>query len=217
MDFFSACMRQGVVALGIMIVGFVILVVSFLGPWYTIQGSGALGANYDIEFFLSHIDAHGTFLGQMISVSLSYAQASMSAPNIGVNTSSYTVIDTARSLMLLALASGVAAIVCMIGFVLRFGKSLYTKYLGVGFAVLTAVLGILPLMYFMSTVFMKGTSGFWFHETGFGLSVIGGPGYGWYLMIVVAVVALISAVVLLLARIVPVKSMPSDQLDSHMG
>jgi len=82
-------MRKGVVACSIMIAGLVLLIIAFFGAWYTIQGSGSLGADYNINLFLSKLEAKGTFMGQAISVSMNYAEAKVNTQNLGVNTNSF--------------------------------------------------------------------------------------------------------------------------------
>ena len=52
-------MRKGIVACAGMIVGLVLLVVAFLGPWYMINATGMLGADYTMELFLTRMEVKG--------------------------------------------------------------------------------------------------------------------------------------------------------------
>jgi hypothetical protein len=52
-------MRKGIVAFGVMIVGLVLLIVTFMGPWYTMNATGALGVDYNVGFFLTRMEAKG--------------------------------------------------------------------------------------------------------------------------------------------------------------
>jgi hypothetical protein len=60
----------------------------------------------------------------------------------------------------------------------------------------------------MSTGFAENSNGFWFSQSVLGVTVSGGPGYAWYLMMVVAIIAVISAVAILLKKIVPEAASP---------
>lgn len=202
-------MRKGIIACVGMIIGLMLLLVTFFGPWYTIQGSGSLGADYNIKFFLSHLEAKGTFMGNILSLSMSYAEASVNTENIGVNTNSFAVIDMAMRLTIIAIVSAVISVIGMLAFVFQKGKSRSMKYLGGGFGMLTFVLVLVPAVYFMSTGFAQDNNSFWFTETVLGVTLSGGPGYAWYLMIVTSIVALISSAAFLVKKITPAEPEPS--------
>ena len=196
-------MRKGIVACGGMIVALVLLVVAFLGPWYIVSGSGILGANYNVGLYLTRMEVQGTFAGQDISLSMGYAEAKVNAPNTDVNVESFAAINTAMYLTLLALVTALISIICMVAFVFSKGKPKTMKLMGGLFGILTFLLALLPAVYFMYTGFVENSSGFWFSQAVLGMRLSGGPGYAWYLMIVVAVIAVISAVAILLKKIVP--------------
>jgi uncharacterized membrane protein required for colicin V production len=183
-----------------MIAGLVLLIIAFFGAWYTIQGSGSLGADYNINLFLSKLEAKGTFMGQAISVSMNYAEAKVNTQNLGVNTNSFAVIDTAMVLTIIAIISAVIAVVGMLAFVFGKGKPVYTKYLGGGFGMLTFILALVPALYFMSTGFAQESTGFWFSESVLGVTLSGGPGYAWYLMLATAIIALIASAAMLVKK-----------------
>jgi putative copper export protein len=77
------------------------------------------------------------------------------------------------------------------------------KYIGGGFGFLTFLLALVPALYVMTTGFSENSSDFWFSQSVLGVAITGSPGYAWYLMIVVAIIALISAVAILLKKIIP--------------
>jgi len=201
-------MRKGLIACIGMIIGLVLLLVAFFGPWYTIQGTGSLGADYNIRFFLERLEAKGTFMGNVLSLSMNYAEASVNEGNIGVNTNSFAVIDMAMRLTILAVVSAVISVIGMLAFVLQKGKSQSMKYLGGGFGMLTFVLAIVPAVYFMTTGFAEDSTGFWFTGTVLGVTLSGDPGYAWYLMIVTSIVALISSAAMLMKKITPAEPAP---------
>jgi hypothetical protein len=194
-------MRKGSVAFGGMIVGLVLLIVAFIGPWYIMNGSGTLGVDYHVEFYLDRVDAKGSVAGQVISWSSGYAEAQQNAQSVGVNTQSFTIIETARSLSLFAMVTAVLALIGMAAFVFGFGTAGFMKYFGGGFALVTFVLALVPVVYVMTTGFSENSTQFWFSETVLGVTIAGGPGYAWYLMIVVAIIALICGIAFLLKKV----------------
>ena len=196
-------MRKGVVSFGGMIVGLVLLVVAFMGPWYAMNMGGALGMNGHVEFYLTRMEVKGIFNNQDLSVSVGYADAKENAQSVGVNTESFTIIENAMYLTFFAIVTSLIALIGIVAFVFRWGNSKIMKYVGGGFALLTFVLALVPAVYFMNTKFAENTSGFWFSQSAFGVTITGGPGYAWYLMIVVAIIALICGVTILVKKIVP--------------
>ena len=196
-------MRKGVVSFGGMIVGLVLLVVAFMGPWYAMNLSGALGMDGQVEFYLTRMEAKGIFNNQDLSISVGYADAKENAQSVGVNIESFTIIENAMYLTFFAMVTNLIALIGIAAFVFRLGTPKIMKYLGGGFALLTFVLALVPALYVMNTKFAENISGFWFSQSAFGVTITGGPGYAWYLMIVVAILALICGVAILVKKIVP--------------
>ena len=196
-------MRKGIVSFGGMIIGLVILVVAFMGPWYTMNLSGALGMNGHVEFYLTKMEAKGIFNNQDLSLSVGYADAKQNAQSVGANTDSFTIIENAKYLTLFAIVTNIIALIGIAAFVFRWGTPKIMKYFGGGFALLTFVLALVPALYVMNTKFAENTSGFWFSQSLIGVTVTGGPGYAWYLMIVMAICALICGAAILVKKIVP--------------
>ena len=201
-------MRKGIVACASMIFGLILLFVAFLGPWYTINGSGALGVNYNVGFYLTKMEAKGTIPGQDISLSMSYTDVKENAQMVGVNIESFAVINTAMYLTLCAIITALIAVIGIIAFIFNKGKPKTMKWLGGGFGFLTFFLALVPALYVMSTGFAENSNGFWFSQSVLGVTVSGGPGYAWYLMMVVAIISVISAVAILLKKIAPEATSP---------
>jgi hypothetical protein len=195
-------MQKGTAAFCGMFIGLVLLIVAFLGPWYTMSGSGALGMNYNVGLYLTRMEARGTITGQELSMSVAYADAQQGAQTAGVNTDSFAVINTAMFLTILAIVTAIIAVIGMLAFVMS--KSQKTmKWVGGGFGILTFIFTLVPALYFMSTGFAQNNNGFWFSETVLGMTVSGGPGYSWYLMVVVAIIAVIAGVTILMKKVGP--------------
>ena len=194
-------MKKGVVACSGMIIGLMLLVIAFFGPWYTMNGSGTLGMNYDVRLYLTRMETHGEFMGQEISMSLSYSQAREYAEQTGVNTESFAVVDTAFYLTLFAMFNAIVAVIGMLVFVVKKGNQKMMKLFGGVFGLLTCILSLVPALYFMFTGFAQSGNGFWFNQKVMGMTLSGGPGFAWYLMIVVAIIAAISSAAILLKKI----------------
>ena len=199
----SFFMRKGIVACGGMIVGLVLLITSFFGPWYMINATGMLGADYSMGLFLTRLEVQGNLGGQDVLLSMEYAEAKAKMQSTDVNVESFTTINTAMYLTLLAMVTALIVIICMVVYVFNKGKLKTMKLMSGLFGILTFLLALLPALYFMSTGFVENSSGFWFSQSALGMRLSGGPGYAWYLMIVVAFIAVISAVAILLKKIVP--------------
>jgi hypothetical protein len=196
-------MRKGIVSFAGMVLALVLLVCAFFGPWYTINASGIFGASYNVGLFLTRMEVQGSFSGQNVSLSMGYSEAKVKAQNIDVNVESFTVIDTALYLTFFAIITTLVALICMAAFVFNKGKPRTMKLLGGLFGFLTFLLTLIPALYFMSTGFVQNSSSFWFTQSVLSMKLLGGPGYAWYLMMVVAVISVICAVAILLKKIVP--------------
>jgi len=201
-------MQKGVVSFCGMIVGLVLLVVAFMGPWYAMNMSGALGIDSDVKFYLTRMEVKGIFNNQDLSVSVGYADAKENAQSVGVNIESFTIIETAMYFSFFAMVTNLIALIGIAAFVFRLGTPKIMKYIGGGFALLTFVLALVPTLYVMNTKFAENISEFWFSQSAFGVTIAGGPGYAWYLMIVVTILALICGVVILLKKISPEMTFP---------
>jgi hypothetical protein len=196
-------MRKGIVSFGGMIVGLVLLIIAFIGPWYAMNLSGALGMNGHVGFYLTRMEAKGMFNNQDLSISVGYANAKENAQSVGANTESFTIMENAMYLTFFAIVTTLIALIGIAAFVFRLGTPKIMKYIGGGFALLTFVLALAPALYVLNTKFAENISGFWFSQSTFGVTITGGPGYSWYLMIIVAILALICAIAILVKKIVP--------------
>ena len=194
-------MRKGIAICVGMIGGLVLLIAGFLGPWYGIHATGILGAEYQAHLFLTKMELKAE--GQDIFVSLSYAEAKTNAENMNMNVESFTTIETGLYLSLLAMVTAILTILFIYAYVFEKGRPTRMKFSGGVFAFLTFLLTFFPALYFMNTEFVKNSDGFWFNLSILGMTITGGPGYAWYLMIVVAVLSLVCTVVLLMIKISP--------------
>src|SRR5512136_1277965 len=100
-------MRKGIIATIGMIGAFVLLCIGFQGPWYVIDATGVMGADYHARLFLTKMELQAQ--GQSIFVSMGYTEAKTYAQNMNLNMESFAMIDTALYLTLLALLTGTLA------------------------------------------------------------------------------------------------------------
>jgi len=199
-------MKKGIMALIGMIVSLVFIIVAFFGPWYTMNmKSSTVGAtmDYNVGIYLRTMDVNGNFMGQDVSMSMSYADAASQAQTSGVNADSFKIIDYMMYLTVGTLVTAILALIGMLGFVFNFGNANRMRMLGIVFGIITFILAIAAPLYFMNTSFTQGNYGFWFSQTISGVSLSAGPGFAWYLMIVAAIIALIASVAMLLKKSAP--------------
>ena len=92
--------------------------------------------------------------------------------------------DTTMYIAVVALIFSLIALIGVLGINFKFGEVNMMSKIGGIFGILTFVLALVAPLYFMMSA-LEGMSeiGFW--------NEMGGPGYGWYMMILAAVVALI--------------------------
>ena len=184
-----------------MIGALVLLFLSFLGPWYTINTTGILGADYHVGFYLTRMELQRIIGNQEVFLSVDYTDAEMYTQDINVDVESFALIKTAMYLTLLALGTAVTAIGVMTAFILEKVKTRALKLGGAFFSLLTFLITLVIALYFMTGDFVENTSGFWFSFTALGMNFSGGPGYAWYLMVVVAVLEVLCGVILLFIKI----------------
>jgi len=89
---------------------------------------------------------------------------------------------------IIALITAILALIGALGVAFSFGNPNTMGKVGGIFGILTFIFVLLAPIYFM-TYEGFATLGFW--------NDLGGPGYGWYLMLIAAIIALISSIPLL--------------------
>ena len=171
-------MKKGIIALIGMIVALVFVLVAFFGPWYSGTERG-ISAN----FYLTKAEVMG------VTVDYSSLSSSASSPK--------SIFDNTMYLTLATLVTAILALVGMLGFIFNFGKSNMMRMLGAIFGIMTFILALVAILYFMTALpgKLSGITGFWNENVG--------PGYAWYLMLVAAIIALIASITMLLKKSVP--------------
>ncbi len=119
-----------------------------------------------------------SFMGMSIDVGLTTEATS------GVDRGPF---DTTMYIAIFALITSILAFIGILGLSFGFGSAKTMKSIGGIFGILTFILALIAPLYFMTSAFLEGLGeiGFW--------NDFGGPGYGWYIMIIAAIIALIAS------------------------
>lgn len=158
-------MKKGVMASTCIIIGLIIIVVSFFGPWYTSHAKYSFGGSapfegfgsnfsyetdYNQNFYLTKMEIHGTMMGQQMTQSISYdymkkqMQASSQTMNMGI----YDIFGNTMYIVIGALITSVLALIGILGVALNFGKSDTMRKIGIIFGIVTFILAISAIGYF---------------------------------------------------------------------
>lgn len=203
-------MRKGIVALIGVILTLVFVLVGLFGVWY---GASMEGGGYKMK-----ADAYLT--KDVITESNiplipagEYASDSRSS-------NEKSIFDNTMYITVVVLVMAILALVAVLGFVFNFGKSNMMRMLGAIFGIITFVLALVAILYFMTALpaEMNNYGGvvekptFWYNQKIQGVvDVSMGPGYAWYLMLVTAIIALITSIMLLIFKekqVLPTQQMP---------
>ena len=196
-------MKKGIIALIGMIVALVLIIVAFVGPWY-VMSSGTSDSTMSLT---STTSKSGSY-----SATVSHADSKKAMEAMSLKTGLYDVFNYAFYLTIFVLIVAILALIFMLGHVFNFGKPKMMKNLATIFGIITFVLALVTVLYFMvalpSEINKLNTLGatnigFWYSATIGGVAGSLGPGYAWYLMLVAAIIALIASVAMLLKKSAP--------------
>jgi hypothetical protein len=201
---------KGKIGLVCGLIAFVLVIICFMGTWYTmhIEGSaGGLTVETDANFGLSEVTAE--VLG--VSTSMAYADQP--------DSDAWGVFSTTQILTILALVF--TLLMFIFGLLVAMGK--VSGKIGGIVGVLAVVFTLLAFVYFMAALpptmeeeaveGLGAISGFWGSESidlmGASMDMSWGPGIAWYLMIVAFFLALIGTVMLFGAKEAPAPLPPT--------
>ncbi|MCX6667563.1 MAG: hypothetical protein NTV74_04910 [Euryarchaeota archaeon] len=203
-------MKKGIIALIGMIVALVFIIVALIGPWYVVSTKSTLGTTeYKTDATMSLTSTTATSGG--VTQTVSHADTRKAMEAAGVDTGIYDIFNIAFYLTIFALIVAILALVFMLGHVFNFGKPNMMNKLGMIFGIITFILALVAVVYFMVAVPGENSTktadgkdiGFWYSTSESGLSASVGPGYAWYLMLVASIIALIASIAMLLKKSVP--------------
>jgi hypothetical protein len=177
-------MRKDAIALIGMILTLIFILIAFYGTWYSIRMS-VMGQEGSIEMTLTQM-----VYGEM-EQAITYEEAKASSVP-GLNTDQLDVFSNTMYIVIIALFFAFIGVLSHIGHIYKLVKSDILKLLGGIFGILVFILGIVAVIYFMTSGFYE--TDFWFSQTLMGTEMYGEPGYAWYLMIIAAIIALISSI-----------------------
>lgn len=202
-------MKKGIIALICMILTLVFIIVALVGPWFSQSSkgeSGGIKGESSASAYLTHADTY-TKIGDSETTTSTTYDKDMDNKYIFDNTMYITII---------ALITAIICIIGVLGIAFNFGNPKTMKMIGSIFAVITFILAIVAIFYFMTTFTDKADlktidgkdAGFWYGESKNGIDFSHGPGYAWYLMLVGAILALISAIFLFMDKKAAVAAPP---------
>jgi len=144
-----------------------------------------------------------------------HADARKEAEDANGDTGLYDVYSNAFIIVVLALIIGLIAVIAVFGNMFNFGPAIMKKF-GAIFCILTFIFALIAVLYFMTAYPSESEmktpegkdAGFWYSDSGttteMGVEVeydyTLGPGYSWYLMLIGAILALISAIFLFMDK-----------------
>jgi len=158
-------MKKGIASLVCIIIGLIIIIVSFFGPWYSTHmrysyesygGYGGFGSNYSSNteyyqnFYLTKIEMQGTMMGQDMSQSFSYdyMKEQMESSSQSTNSGLYNIFGNTMYIVIGVLITSIIALIGIAGFTLNIGNYNTMRKIGLIFGIITFILAILSIGYF---------------------------------------------------------------------
>jgi len=217
-------MEKGIISVISMIIGLVLILVAFFGPWWSGELKSSFGfgeTDYHQDMYLTKTVIDGTSMGQPIEQSINHDDFKNLPPmDPGADTSwaedlSATFNNT-QYLTIGLIITSILALIGILGFVL--GKANMMRKIGIIFGIVTFILAIIVVFYFaisFNNVFaeqgfpvnIQGETqvydmGFWFSINTNEIAISFGPGFAWYLIILAGITSLISSIGVLKTSVV---------------
>ncbi len=202
------------IALICMLLTLVFIIVALVGTWYgmssKLEGTGTM--DYDTEYTSTLTGSTGPDPITGETITKSHADTRKEAESAGGETGVYDVFDNTFYITIFTFIIAIIAVIGILGLTLNFGNPKTMKMLGSIFGIITFILALVAVFYFMTalpseldTKTSEGEdAGFWYSESqtemGATMSVSYGPGYAWYLMLIGAILALISSIFLFMDK-----------------
>ena len=191
-------MKKGVYCLIGIVVALVLILLSIFLPWYGTSVTGG-GAEMSANIYLDKTETDSSFMGK----------TTMS--NEGVD-----YIQNTMYLTIITLIICIIALIGILGFAFNFGNPVTMKKMGAILGIITFIFAMITIIYFMNSstnlISESGSAysaisgqevpdiGFWYSDTIDGASISAGPGLSWYFMLIGGIIALGSAIKLLLKK-----------------
>ena len=155
-----------------MVLALVFILVAFFGPWYSGTSVGV-----EANMYLTKMEAAG--------ITIEYSSDTFEMGMLGMADEIRSVFSNTMYITIIALIFAIISLIGILGISFNFGPANTMKMLGAIFGILTFILAIVAVIYFMT-----GLTGISNYEAGF-WQENAGPGYAWYLMIMGGILALI--------------------------
>jgi len=161
------------VALIGMILALVFVLVAFIGPWWG-GTDDSMGTEMESYFHLTEVK------GKVGGVEMTQKYSDME------DSDAKSLFDTIYIMVILTIIFAVLATIGIAGMFFNFGPLKTMKMLALAFGALTFILAFISALYFMSAFpgAIESIDGFWIEKAG--------PAYGWYILIIGAILALVS-------------------------
>ncbi|MFH1101894.1 MAG: TraB/GumN family protein [Methanobacteriota archaeon] len=189
-------MGRGVIACVGMSIVLVLVIVAFIVPWYSAGYPGGPSNEYCLTRKVSSFFDHSYSMSYEELQQKSYWESHL-----------VSVCDTTLYLVLAALNTTILSLIGIVGVLLHGEKTRVFRGIAVFFGVLTGIFLLGACLYFMvsweSSIVVEGTQlsgsvyGFWFQSEAESSTFSGSPGFAWYSMILLSLIAWFSSLVCL--------------------
>lgn len=201
-------MKKGIIALICMVLTLVFIIVALVGPWYGGHGEASMmgmDIKMDISFGLTEggMEYETSFGGE--------TEKETNTTKYDENFEAKYVFDNTMYIAIGALITAIIALIAILGMTFNFGNPKTMKKIGGIFSILTVLLALVAVVYFMTALpseFSKDYEGdvsFWDEietsEMLMNMKYTVGPGYAWYLMLVSFIFALIVSIVVFMEKL----------------
>jgi len=201
-------MKKGIIALICMILTLVFIIVALIGPWYNRSAEVTDGEAYQ-NFKLTGVDTKIPDEDVKTKSWDKFVKEDMD--NTDKAKSVKSVFDICMFLTLGALITAILALIGVLVMTFGFGNIKPIKMLGGIFGIITVILTIVAVLYFMVALPPAVSNaakeagftediGFWDETNISGNKVSYGPGFAWYLMIVAFVLSLIGTIIVFIDK-----------------
>ena len=179
-------MKKGMIPLVCMVLTLVLIIVAFIGPWW--------GGTEEDEFTDMEVESN-MFLTKAVSKA-GGAEITIDYEDLP-DSDSKTVFSNTYYMVIITLVFSILAIIGILGVTFNFGPIKTMNMIGLIFCILTFILALVAALYFMVALpdATPDMDGFWMDSAG--------PAYGWYLMIISFILALIASIMIFMDKSVP--------------
>lgn len=191
-------MKKSIISLVGLIIVVLMILMAYVGPWYVINiKSPYLDVEYEanINMYLTEIKVDGNIPGLDLE-----AQGYSDYSDGGNNK---TIVNNVKNMVFASIITAILAVLSIVGSMFSTRRPNTLRMLGFCFGIITFILSVVAIFYFMGTVPSEMAAGasdsnFWYSQTTLFGDMTMGPGYAWYAMLISAIFSIISSALLLM-------------------